>query len=157
MEPQDGRAESAAPPDAGGDGAHPSDASVDARGGGSDAGGPDASSVACSGATPSLMNDVYPILRGCGGELCHGALAFGPWGGPAGAHAQLVNAPEVKDGCDAGVLVFPGSLQKSYLINKLTGVAMCPGSVQMPRLGMPLPAKEIQTIADWICTGAANN
>jgi hypothetical protein len=143
--------------DASEDAPHPSDASSDAHETGSDANAPDAAIVSCSGATPSLKNDVYPILMGCGGELCHGALASGPWGGPAGAHDQLVNAPEVRDGCDAGVLVSPGSIQNSYLMNKLTGVGMCPGSMQMPRLGSPLPAKEIQTIADWICTGAPNN
>ncbi len=155
--PRDARVESSAPMDASEDAAQPRDATSDAHETGTDASAPDASILSCSGATPSLKNDVYPILMGCGGELCHGALAFGPWGGPAGAHAQLVNAPEVRDGCDAGVLVSPGSIQNSYLINKLTGVGMCPGSMQMPRLGSPLPAKEIQTIADWICTGAPNN
>jgi hypothetical protein len=155
--PQDARVESSAPMDASEDATHPRDAASDAHETGTDASAPDGSIVSCSGATASLKNDVYPILMGCGGELCHGGLASGPWGGPAGAHDQLVNAPEVRDGCDAGVLVSPGSIQNSYLINKLTGVGMCPGSMQMPRLGLPLPEKEIQTIADWICAGAPND
>jgi hypothetical protein len=52
--------------------------------------------------------------------------------------------------------VSPGSLEQSYLMNKLTGIGMCGGTVRMPPAG-PLPPDEIQTIADWICVGAPDN
>jgi hypothetical protein len=118
----------------------------------------DGSVFTCSGPAPSLATDVFPILKAhCSGELCHGGTALGAFGGAANAHGQLVNVSATRDTCDAGVLVSPGSLERSYLMNKLTGVCICPGSSPMPRNGTPLSAADIQTIADWICTGAPNN
>jgi hypothetical protein len=90
---------------------------------------------------------------GCGGELCHGGLAQGAF-----PYSQLVNVQMTRDTCDPSlVLVSPGNLGQSYLLNKLTGIGMCPGTSMMPKMGQPLPASEIQTIADWICQGAQNN
>jgi hypothetical protein len=108
--------------------------------------------VTCSGASPSFARNVHPILQGCGGELCHGGTALGAW-----PYSQLVNAPITRDTCRAGVIVSRGSLQKSYLMNKLTGIDMCPGTARMPVNGTPLSSSDTQTIADWICQGAANN
>jgi hypothetical protein len=106
--------------------------------------------LACTDASPSLRTAVAPILAGCaGGELCHG-FASAPF-----LHDQLVGA-RVLNGCDAGVLVDPGSLQHSYLLHKVTGRGMCPGSLRMPP-GAPLAPGAIQTIADWICAGALND
>jgi hypothetical protein len=123
-------------------------------GSGSDAGGVGDGGVTvhCSGASPSFSSQVHPILEGCGGELCHGGLAQGAW-----PYDSLVNVHAVRDTCDSSlILVTPGSLQHSYLINKLTGVGMCPNTSTMP-LGLLLPQNEIQLIADWICSGAQNN
>ncbi|MDP9152593.1 MAG: hypothetical protein M3O36_21935, partial [Myxococcota bacterium] len=137
------------------------DAISDARDSGADAG--DAPSAdggigfACSGASPSLKNTIYPrILSGCAGERCHGGTALGAWGGAANVHAALVNAPMTRNTCKTGVLVSPGSPQDSYLMNKLTGVGVCPGTSRMPLFGA-LPAADIQAVADWICKGAQNN
>ncbi len=52
--------------------------------------------------------------------------------------------------------VAPGSPASSYLINKLTGVDMCAGSV-MPKAGGELPKAQIDLIRGWICQGAPNN
>jgi hypothetical protein len=117
--------------------------------------------IECTGGSPSFAKDVTPILAGCGGsELCHGGL-IGPGGGGGSGpwpYDSLVNVMASRDMCAAaGVLVEPGSLEKSYLIHKLTGVDMCPNTNRMPDLGSPLPEKEMQTIADWICEGAKNN
>ncbi|MDP9036935.1 MAG: hypothetical protein M3O50_19220 [Myxococcota bacterium] len=151
----------ASPPDAA------QDAGLDASdGGGASDSGADAGDAAsgdggigfaCSGASPSLKNTIYPrILSGCGGERCHGGTLLGAWGGAANVHAALVNAPMSRNTCKAGVLVSPGSLQNSYVMNKLTGVGVCPGSARMPLLGA-LPPADIQAVADWICSGALNN
>ncbi len=106
--------------------------------------------LACTGAAPGFMASVVPILQGCaGGELCHGFPS------PPSLYGQLVGAP-ASDGCDAGVLVSPGSLSRSYLLHKVTGIAMCPGSDRMPPGGAMAP-EDIQTIADWICSGALDD
>ena len=69
-----------------------------------------------------------------------------------------MNAAVQRDTCDStAVRVSPGSLQKSYLMSKLTGVGMCPSTERMPLGGNPLPASDIQTMADWICQGAKND
>jgi hypothetical protein len=104
--------------------------------------------VGCTGASPSFSRDVTPIFHGCAGIECHRS-GF--------AYSSLVSAPSQRDGCPtARVLVWPGSLEQSYLMNKLTGIGMCPGTARMPFAGV-LPAIEVQTIADWICAGAQND
>jgi hypothetical protein len=104
--------------------------------------------VGCTGASPSFARQVATILSGCSGPECHRA-GF--------AYTSLVNAPSQRDGCAmTKLLVVPGSLEESYLMNKLTGIGMCPGTVRMP-FGGALPADEIQTIADWICAGAQDD
>jgi hypothetical protein len=121
--------------------------------GGLDAGDLDAAlPVTCSGASPTFMAEVHPILNSCGGELCHGGLAQGSW-----PYTDLVNVHASRDVCSsAGILVVPGDLEASYLMHKLTGVGICPGTQQMP-IGGPLTQAKIQTVADWICQGAQNN
>ena len=100
----------------------------------------------------SCASDVTPLITTCSGEICH---TGGPPPWPYGA---LVNAPTTLDKC-AGVnlLVEPGSLHGSYLVNKLTGLGMCPGTSMMPLANPPLTTDQIQIIADWICQGAPDN
>lgn len=114
-------------------------------------GGPDLG-VSCSGASPRFASDVQPIMqRSCsGGEECHGGF-----GGGGFTYATLVNAPATRDTCpSAGDLVVPGSLPRSYLMRKLTGIDMCSGTERMPYAAPALAPSELQTIADWICAGA---
>jgi hypothetical protein len=103
----------------------------------------------CTGASPSFSRGVTPIFLGnCAGRECHlGGFSY----------TRLVNAPSLFEACStARILVFPCSLEKSYLMHKLTGLDMCPSSLPMPASGR-LPSVEIQTIADWICAGAQND
>ena len=96
--------------------------------------------VACTDASPGFRAAIAPILAGCaGGELCHGFAS------PPFLYGQLVGATAI-DGCDAGVLVDPGNLQRSYLLHKVTGNGMCPGSQRMPP-GGSLATAFIQAIA----------
>jgi hypothetical protein len=118
----------------------------------------------CTGASPSFSKDVTPLFSSCSGsEICHGGGLVHPGGGTGGSSSpwpydSLVNVPASRDVCSsAGVLAKPGSLDESYLMHKLTGVDMCPGTNRMPLGGSELPTGEIQTIADWICQGAKNN
>ena len=96
-----------------------------------------------------------------GGEICHGGgINFGDSGpNPPWPWSALVNVKpqRAQDQCStAGVIVKPSDLADSYLVKKLTGIDICPGSSQMP-LGSSLPKTEIQTIVDWICEGAQND
>ncbi len=105
--------------------------------------------VECSSAHPSYTTDVTPILQGncAGADDCHGVPT----------RETLVGTTLGEESCDLDTVdVFPGSLDKSYLMHKLTGVGMCPSTSIMP-LGSMLPQADIQTIADWICEGAPAN
>jgi hypothetical protein len=70
------------------------------------------------------------------------------------SYAQLVNVPSST--CSGKTRVKPAAVAESYIINKLTGVGICNGSM-MPKVGGPLPAAQIDTIRRWICQGAPNN
>jgi hypothetical protein len=66
-------------------------------------------------------------------------------------HGELVDV--ASEQCAQRLLVSPGKPGDSYLLDKLLGQSLCFGS-QMPKAS-PLPAADIQAVADWICTGAA--
>ena len=71
------------------------------------------------------------------------------------AYAALVNAPSSQ--CGGGtLLVKPGAVGESYLVNKLTGQGMCFGS-RMPKGGSSLSQAQIDLVRTWICAGAPNN
>jgi hypothetical protein len=74
---------------------------------------------------------------------------------PASARGALVNQP-AHETC-GGVLVTPGSPDKSYLFHKITDEMPCDG-VRMPHGGMlrpqPLPPADVATIVAWIRGGA---
>lgn len=66
-------------------------------------------------------------------------------------HGELVDV--ASEQCAQRLLVSPGKPGDSDLLDKLLGQSLCFGS-QMPKAS-PLPAADIQAVADWICTGAA--
>ena len=106
----------------------------------------------CGCAATSFMNDVLPIFaNNCAG--CHGGSG-GLFLDAVSAYANLVNVPT---GCGGGSLrVVPGSVARSQLVSRITGVGICGGGAQMP-LGGSLQQSEIDTISAWICNGAPNN
>jgi hypothetical protein len=69
------------------------------------------------------------------------------------AFAALVNVKTGQCG-GAKLRVVPGDPSASYLVNKLTGVGMCSGSV-MPKAGGELSAAQIDVVRAWIGAGAA--
>jgi hypothetical protein len=95
----------------------------------------------------TFSGDVFPIfMASCNGEVCHNTPTY----------AGLVNVP-APECCDDGELfVKPGDADHSYLMNKLTGHALCYGA-PMPFGEPPLPDAEILTIRTWICEGAPND
>jgi len=105
----------------------------------------------CTGRRPSLSAEVVPAaFEHCAGTGCHA------YGNAQAAYDMLVNVPATRDTCGVGLLVDPGNVKGSYLINKLTGEGMCPNTISMPN-GERLADAQIQTVVEWICSGAPNN
>jgi hypothetical protein len=103
----------------------------------------------------SFAGQVQPIFNaGCTTNCHSGNRPAGGLSLAAGAaYAELVN---VTSTCDGRKQVAPGAPEASYLINKLTGMGMCAGSV-MPKMGGELAGVEIDVIRRWICQGAVKN
>lgn len=120
----------------------------------------------CGSTVISLASDVQPIFSAsCTSAGCHdGARAPGSGGpgGPTGGATSLDltagNAYSSLLGTTTacGPVVSPGDVQGSLLIGKLTGTDVCNGS-PMPKGDPPLDPALIDTIAAWICQGAADN
>jgi hypothetical protein len=121
----------------------------------------------CGSTAISFANDVQPIFSAnCASAGCHDGLGApaGPGGpgGPGGIATSLDltsgNAYQslLETTTTCGPVVAPGDVQGSLLIGKLTGTNLCNGS-QMPKGDPPLAPELIDTIAAWICQGAANN
>jgi len=116
------------------------------------------SASACTcGASVSFAGAVQPVFTGsCAVTGCHTGVApkAGLNLGSGKAYGQLVNVPA--SACSSKIRVVPSQTDKSYLMNKLTGVGMCSGT-QMPKIGTSLPPSQLAAISGWICNGAPNN
>jgi hypothetical protein len=113
-----------------------------------------AGSCGCLGDPKSYAADIEPLfVADCLNMGCHRppAPSEGLDLSAGNGYAELVNVPSEQ--CAQRLLVTPGNPGESYLLDKLLGQNMCTGS-QMPK-SSPLPAAQIQAVADWICTGAA--
>lgn len=111
----------------------------------------------CGDAPVSFSAHVQPIFTAsCLGGGCHaGAAPKADLNLNEGqSYGELVNVSAFQ--CGERLLVSPGAVADSYLINKLTGVDMCSGT-QMPKNDPALGANQIGLISDWICQGALDN
>ena len=104
--------------------------------------------------TPSLMADIQPIFNQECGATCH--LNNGASGGldlDTNTYANLVDAPSVQAPLSR---VVPGDLDGSYLWHKLNNTHIGAGGSggSMPPAGT-LSAGDLQTIRQWIVTGAS--
>lgn len=109
------------------------------------------------GPSVSFASQVQPIFTAkCATMGCHTGLV--PQQGldlsSGKAYAELVNVASSE--CSGRTRVVPGDVANSYLINKITGVNMCPNTTKMPKTGS-LSSTQIDTIAAWVCNGAPNN
>jgi hypothetical protein len=110
--------------------------------------GPGDAGTGCDGVTGavSYTTDVAPIFaQRCNGELCH----------VTPTRASLVGVP-ASECCDGRLLVAPGDAAGSYLVDKLTGHALCSGG-RMPLAEPALADADVATIVGWICAGAPAN
>jgi hypothetical protein len=113
----------------------------------------------CGGsAAVSFSADVAPVLDGsCANRGCHSGprpqqsltLVSGS------SYGALVGAASTQCG-DGRPLVTAGDPSSSYLLNKLTGVDMCSGSL-MPKGAGTLQQAQLDAVAAWICAGAPDN
>lgn len=90
----------------------------------------------------SFAADVLPIFETrC--QRCHGT-------GQALGGLRLTSHADVLAGSNNGPVVVPGNADDSYLVELIV-------SGEMPAGGRPLDDYKIQTISDWIDTGAPDN
>jgi hypothetical protein len=64
---------------------------------------------------------------------------------------------EVQATADGYSLVVPGHPEKSFLLLKITPGLNSKYGIQMPNLGTPLTAEQVQAVSDWISQGAQND
>lgn len=111
-----------------------------------------------SSAAVSFAADIEPLLdNSCGARGCHSgprpqqslSLVAGT------SRGALVGVASTQCG-DGRPLVTAGDPSNSYLLNKLTGVDMCSGSL-MPKGAGTLQQAQTDAIAAWICAGAPDN
>jgi hypothetical protein len=104
-----------------------------------------AASASCTPSKPrDFAKDVQPLFASCSGEICHSFTAH-----QLAAEVGLAAA----ECCPKRLFIAPGAPQRSYLLDKLRGEALCAGA-RMPLDQPPLSEPEIQAISDWICEGA---
>lgn len=110
----------------------------------------------CGCAQPLLTYtaDIEPLfVSACTGRSCHeGARAKASLDLAEGqGYAELVGALSIQ--C-AGVLVEPGNVDASYLVDKLRGTNLCSGTL-MPKSAPAWSEDQIALVQAWICHGAA--
>lgn len=100
--------------------------------------------------------DVQPIFDArCTDTACHdgtgSAASLDLSRGKS--HGELVGATAFQ--CDR-TRVVPGDIDESYLVNKLSAIDMCSGTL-MPKANERLPDDELAAVLAWICAGAADD
>ena len=100
--------------------------------------------------------DVQPIFDSrCTDTACHdgtgSAASLDLSRGKS--HGELVGATAFQ--CDR-TRVVPGDIDESYLVNKLSAIDMCSGTL-MPKANERLPDDELAAVLAWICAGAADD
>jgi hypothetical protein len=108
--------------------------------------------------TPTLTQLATTVFQVCG--HCHtGGGASLPSSmnltTRAAIYASLVNVPSVEE--PALMRVKPGDATDSYVVHKLEGVDIAPGTARMPFGGPYESQAEINTLIAWINAGAPNN
>jgi len=121
--------------------------------------------VSCDGTCIDAIAPTLPAIqvaifegRGCAASTCHSDVspeAELNLSSVADSGANLVSVNSVQ--VPASLRVAPGDSSASYLMNKIRGVNMAPGTFQMPLNdeGIVLCEPEIDAIRQWIDAGAA--
>jgi hypothetical protein len=112
----------------------------------------------CTYPDVSFARDVFPLFSSCGGAGCHAgraaqldldlATSAAAYRTLVGVDAEQCSGPKQR--------VTAGDVTGSYLLNKLTGIGMCSGSI-MPKADGVLSAAQLDVIRAWIANGARND
>jgi hypothetical protein len=106
-------------------------------------------------ANPSFTLDIQEIFdrRSCSSSPCHGVSQSAGMDLRSGsAYGNLVGKPSTESALRR---VAPGSVDSSYIIQKLEGSNTIGG--QMPLGDLPLDVTDLQNIKNWIAQGALSN
>jgi hypothetical protein len=113
----------------------------------------------CTCTSPSFTAAVLPIFTNrCATVACHdnNNPAEGLRLTAASAHAATVNVQSRQCG-GTKLLIKPGDVAGSYLVDKLFGVNLCNGGQMPAGPGGNLTMQQIDSIRAWVCGGAPNN
>jgi hypothetical protein len=111
--------------------------------------------------------EIEPTLAGANGiqeRVFEGSCAFTNCHGAEGSpqadlelSSATVSADNLIDVVSTevdGLRVAPGNTSASYLLDKLLGQNLAPGTARMPNVGVPLCDAKIQAVEAWIASGA---
>lgn len=110
----------------------------------------------CTYPTKSYAADVHPLFQpSCSSAGCHNGSVAVPldFRTATAGYDGLVDKSSSAALCTSKILVKPGDIANSYLMNKLTGIGMCFGS-SMPKGAAPLTSAQLDIIRAWIGSGA---
>jgi hypothetical protein len=120
--------------------------------------------VSCDGVCIAAIESTLAGADGIQARVFEGSCAFTNCHGAEGlpqAELELSSATVSADNLiDVqatevdGLRVAPGDTSASYLVDKLLGQNLAPGTAQMPNVGVPLCDAKIQAVEAWIASGA---
>lgn len=90
---------------------------------------------------------ISTACHGAGGGLQSGLVL-------SSASVSADNLIDVESTEVTKLRVAPGDPAASYLLDKLLGIDLAPGTARMPNLGQPLCEAKIQAVEQWIAAGA---
>ncbi|AKU90032.1 hypothetical protein AKJ08_0419 [Vulgatibacter incomptus] len=98
---------------------------------------------------------MWPIIQAKGCSSCHGTNGGGFSVGSSKStfHANTVGVASTS--CPGNTRIVAGDAANSFLYRKLAGTQSC--GERMPRTGDYLNATQLNTVRDWINSGAPNN
>jgi hypothetical protein len=139
--------------------------------GGTGGSGCETGQVECDGA---CIPEIDPVLEGaqgiqenifsgpgatgsCAASSCHDSQNPQPLqqgldlSSAAASRATLIEVESVEV---SKLRVEPGNVEGSYIVNKILGEGIAPGTARMPNIGIPLCDAKIEAIIDWVADGA---
>ena len=124
----------------------------------------DEARTCCSG---TCIPEILPVLDGengiqtgvfsasCASSACHGSNGAAQAGLElSSASVSAANLIDVESTQVDKLRVAPGDPDASYLLDKLLGRNLAPGTLRQPPVGGPLCDPKIQAVEEWIAAGA---